>query len=696
MNVKPYKKRENSDFFIFTNNNIINNFEINSQGKIQEKLITINSHNIPYPKENKIKELEITLKPNKINRIISPQNNQPYLKPKFKLKNRNSFFIKKKNNKNKTKNEFMTNEGIKDLNLNLLKIYYDENEKSIKIIRDKDMNKEKKQKVYKYDIKNNLNSNKNTDKKNINKNNNDLSSLKNTKSKKGNNFKYLYPDTPSQSTTTENKSDTKSRKAQIKNGTTNSKKQSNGKNENKNVINEKSKIINHNIYYDNLPLFLKKKKQLKKIGRSYKDLYNYNKILNNNEKKSSLKKTLSNKNQGISKDILIKKINFNNIEKDSSNEPQKKKFVSHKNNLSLNMTFERENIKNILYKKSNNINNINNNIKKLYISSVKTRNIPDLKKNNINNLNNFDNIRSCKNAQRNTIQFPESYLFNFYRERKREFLRNKSFVNQNMNLTNNNSNNISRESSFFEPQSNLSFTLFKNNTNNFVNENNESILNKTKNILKLNETKNINTYKNPKKFIILNNYESNFNRYPKRVIQQSHKNFREKIINIPNISYYVNSTSMKESEKEKMSQNNFNKNKRPCSLYFNKNILSKEKEKCNISLNDYYNYNNAVYKNNNLTINNININQNNFKNEFDIKNNINKLSKLNNNLKKFIGMNQNENNSMQNLCNINQKNNDNNNIFKFNRNKINNFKHTHNTSLNIGHSFLSLNKLNNL
>ena len=70
-----------------------------------------------------------------------------------------------------------------------------------------------------------------------------------------------------------------------------------------------------------------------------------------------------------------------------------------------------------------------------------------------------------------------------------------------MNLTNNNnSNNISRESSFFEPQSNLSFTLFKNNTHNYMNENNESILNKTKNILKLNETKNLNAYKNRKKF----------------------------------------------------------------------------------------------------------------------------------------------------------------------------------------------------
>ena len=571
------------------------------------------------------------------------------------------------------------------------------NGKNIKIVRDKNIYKDKIQNNNKNDIKNSSN-NKTT---NMNKTNNDFSSFKNTKSKKGNSLKknkYLYPDTPSQSTTTENKSDTKSRKTQINNGSTNSKKLSNGKN--KNVINEKSKIIKENIYYDNLPLFLRKKKELKKIGKTYKDLYNNNKKLNKNEKKSSREKTLNNKGHAINKDILIKKINFNNIEKESLNEPKKKKFISHKNNLSLNMIFEGENIKKILYKKSNNINN--NNIKKLYISSAKTRNIPDLKKINIINLNNFDNIRSCKNDQRNTIQFPESYLFNFYRERKREFFRNKSFGNQNMNLTNNNSNNISRESSFFEqPQSNLSFTLFKNNTYNFMNENNESILNKTKNILKLNEAKN-NAYKNSKKYIILDNYESNFDRYPKRIIQQSHKNFREKIINIPNISYFMNSKSMKETEKENILENKLNKNKRPCSLYFNKNILGKEK--CNISLNDYYN--NAVYKNNNLTINNININQNNLeynkhiaetsKNEFDIKNNINKLSKLNTNLKKFIGMNHNQNNSMQNLCkDINQKNNNNSNIFKFNRNKINNIKHSHNTSLNIGHSFLSLNKAYN-
>ena len=511
MNVKPYKKRENSDFFKPINSNILNNIDINSQGKIQEKLITINAHNIPYPKENKIKELEITLKPNKINNIIiSPKNDhQPYLKPKFNLKNRNSFFIK---SKNKVKTEFMTNDGIKDLNLNLLRIYYDENGKNIKIIREKDINKEKeKEKNNKNDIKNNSN-NKTSNKKNKINNINDSSSNKNTKSKKGTNSKenkYFYPDTPSQSTTTENKSDTKSIKTRTKNGTTNSKRQSDDKN--KNSINEKNKIFKEKVYYDNLPLFLKKKKQLKKIAKTYKDLYNINKKINNNGKKQSYEKTQNNKIQNINnKDVLIKKINFNNIE---VKETQKKKFISHKNNLSLNMTFERENIKNILYKKNN-----NNNLKKLYISSVKTRNVPDLKKINNDNLNNFDNIRSCKNAQRNTIQFPESYLFNFYRERKKEFFRNKSFGNQNMNLTNNYSNNISRESSFYEqPQSNLSFTLFKNNAQNFMNENNESILNKTKNILKLNEAKkNYFTNNNSKKYIILNNYESNFDRYPKQ------------------------------------------------------------------------------------------------------------------------------------------------------------------------------------
>ena len=92
MNVKIEKRIDNSDYFNHINN--LNDNDFNTKGKIQEKLITINTSSIPFPKENRIKELEITLKPRKMNRILSPKN-EPYLKPQFKLKNRNSFFIKK-------------------------------------------------------------------------------------------------------------------------------------------------------------------------------------------------------------------------------------------------------------------------------------------------------------------------------------------------------------------------------------------------------------------------------------------------------------------------------------------------------------------------------------------------------------------------------------------------------------------------
>ena len=349
----------------------------------------------------------------------------------------------------------------------------------------------------------------------------------------------------------------------------------------------------------------------------------------------------------------------------------------------------------------------------MYISSVKTRNSKESK---YSSLNNFDNIysfnHSSKNAQRNTIQFQDNYLFNFFRKSKKDVYRNNAFGNHNQNLTNNNSYNFSRESSLLEQQ-NLSFnnSLFKNKTLNFINENNENILNKTKNILKLNQNQKFRTNQNSKKYLMLDNYESNFNRYPKRIIQQSHKNFREKIINIPNISYIINSTTMNE-EKNKiiLDNNNFNRNQRPCSLYFNKNNFIKKEKNCNLSLNDYYN--NAVYKNNNLTINNININQNNLgfnkriyknfatfgnKKEIDIDNNINKLTKLNMNLKKYIHNNQ--NNSSENLNKelnkqrISDVEHRENNIFKFNRNK-DNIKHSHNSSLNFIPSLLSLNRAN--
>ena len=704
MNVKLYKRRENSDYYKHINYSLNNN-DFNTQGIIQEKLITINNNSIPIPRENRIKELEITLKPKKMNRIISPKN-EPYLKPKLKLKNRNSFCINNKKSKNKEKNIFTKNNETNDINLNKSEIFCDGNGKKMKIINYKNIFKENKQnnKIIN-ENKENYSNNKKVRKNYIN----EYSTIRKSKKKGGGKneqkLKYLYTDTPSQSTTTENKSDTKSRKTQTKNGTTNSKKQTNNKN--KSGINEKTKIIKENIYYDNLPLFLQKKKQFKKICRTYKDIYNDNKKINNNDKMHLLEKTMNNNKSGIIKDLLIKKINFNNIRRETSNESnieKKKRFISHKNNLSLNITYDKENIRQILEKENNNKGkNGNNNIKKLYISSVKTRNVGEAKKTNFNDLDNINYFNhSNKNAERNTIQFPENYLFNFFRNQKKDFFRNNSLGNQNPNLTNNSSLIASIDSLFLDQQ-NLSFNnnLIRNKTINQLTEHNKNILNKTKNILKFNENQRFCSNQNSKKYLVLDNYESNFNRFPKRIIQQSHKNFREKIINIPNVSYIINSNTMKECHNESLPNNIFNRNKRPCSLYFNKNNIIKKENQGNISLNDYYQ--NDIYKNNNLTINNININQNNlgfnrhiYKNfqtfennkEMDINNNINKLNKFNINLKKFISNNQ--NNSSENLYKeINNQRMNNNNIFKFNRNKIN-IRHSHNTSLNYIPSILSL------
>ena len=112
MNVNQNQRKENYDYFIFYNTNL-NNQKFNMQGKIQEELITIKANNtinnnIPLPRKSKIKELEISLKPNKINSIISPKN-EPYLKPKFHIKNRNSFCIKNNNSKCQKYNIFIKN-----------------------------------------------------------------------------------------------------------------------------------------------------------------------------------------------------------------------------------------------------------------------------------------------------------------------------------------------------------------------------------------------------------------------------------------------------------------------------------------------------------------------------------------------------------------------------------------------------------
>ena len=718
MNVNQNQRKENYDYFIFYNTNL-NNQKFNMQGKIQEELITIKANNtinnnIPLPRKSKIKELEISLKPNKINSIISPKN-EPYLKPKFHIKNRNSFCIKNNNSKNKYNNSFKTNDIRQDINLNLFKLYYDEQGEQVKIIKDKN-----------FYIDNQNNNNNDIDNNSNYKTNNkigksdfidDLSSTndtKNTRTKKSKNslgIKSLYLDTPSQSTTRKNKSGTKSIKTLTKNGTTNSKKLSNSKNKNQ----KENKLIKKEINYEKLNIYLEGKKKFRKMCKTYKDIYNGTKKINNNnniKSKGFEKIANNNKKTKKCKDILTKKINFDNYEKDfSENKNDKKKFISHKNNLSFNMTFERENIKNILNKVSNNVNNtINNNIKKLYISSIKTRNIKKSKKNNLNKLDNIYTFnQSTKNAQRNTVQFNDNYLIHFFKERKKDNLKNNSFGYNNLNLTNNNSyNNISRDSLLFD-KSNLSFNcnLFNNNSlNNFINDKKENILKKTKNILKLNDkSQKILTNINSRRCLILDNYKSKFESYPKRIIQQSHKNFREKIINIPNLSYFMNSKTMNQAEKN-IILDNYN-NKRTFPIYHNKNFIKKEKN--NMSFNNYYN--NAVYKNNNLTIDNININPNSlgfnknigenfnnfYKKEIDINKNINKLSKLNYNLKKFI----NRKNQVKNLpTETNHKindniNNNNNNIFKFNRNKSNlGYSSSNNTGMNDFPSLFQLNRSN--
>jgi len=718
MNVNQNQRKENYDYFIFYNTNL-NNQKFNMQGKIQEELITIKANNtinnnIPLPRKSKIKELEISLKPNKINSIISPKN-EPYLKPKFHIKNRNSFCIKNNNSKNKYNNSFKTNDIRQDINLNLFKLYYDEQGEQVKIIKDKN-----------FYIDNQNNNNNDIDNNSNYKTNNkigksdfidDLSSTndtKNTRTKKSKNslgIKSLYLDTPSQSTTRKNKSGTKSIKTLTKNGTTNSKKLSNSKNKNQ----KENKLIKKEINYEKLNIYLEGKKNFRKMCKTYKDIYNGTKKINNNnniKSKGFEKIANNNKKTKKCKDILTKKINFDNYEKDfSENKNDKKKFISHKNNLSFNMTFERENIKNILNKVSNNVNNtINNNIKKLYISSIKTRNIKKSKKNNLNKLDNIYTFnQSTKNAQRNTVQFNDNYLIHFFKERKKDNLKNNSFGYNNLNLTNNNSyNNISRDSLLFD-KSNLSFNcnLFNNNSlNNFINDKKENILKKTKNILKLNDkSQKILTNINSRRCLILDNYKSKFESYPKRIIQQSHKNFREKIINIPNLSYFMNSKTMNQAEKN-IILDNYN-NKRTFPIYHNKNFIKKEKN--NMSFNNYYN--NAVYKNNNLTIDNININPNSlgfnknigenfnnfYKKEIDINKNINKLSKLNYNLKKFI----NRKNQVKKLpTETNHKindniNNNNNNIFKFNRNKSNlGYSSSNNTGMNDFPSLFQLNRSN--
>ena len=815
MNINNNRKSQKSDHSL---NDKITSKYYSSSGKIKEKFIMFNNEK-SNTKENKIKELEIIIKNTKIENKIpkipksngnsklnsiqkskKTPNKEPYLKPKFCVKNKNSFSIKHKNknlNKNKTNNN-NTNDEINNIYLNFFKVYYDENGKKIKIIKNKSNYKKNKSKeivltqksnnknirsntnIINYNINNYNNNNSNNNY--INKENNDNNKLKknyNTDlsdsifSKKKNNnknnlleIKYFYPDTPSQSTATDNKSIAKS-------GTVLTNKDDN----NNNIINpvssfitinkdfnmnEKNNIIRDNIYYDNLPLFLKKRNILKKNDKKYKKKNIDKKIILNKADKISMKESVRKLNTELSQGLLKTKFNdgrftmhhksSDNNEKDininlnSYNKNILKNDINLDNrinyfhndisNLTLNMTFEQNNITNTI-----NTNPDNSKIKNIYISSFKKRNMKkELHKLNPLCLNNkLENIEGRTRNIRHSIGLRGNYiLFNYYRDQNSNIKENNSRGYQNMK--NYNSNLDSKNNSLHD-DSNLSYNRnniirYKSsnyfNTNAFINSINEneiSILNKTKEILKINDdeneknnnillseidnNQNDNNIISNRKTITLNN-SYNYLDFLRNSFFENHKNkYNEKIINIPNIEYYSNAKTINEISQQNIGSNfsQFSKIKRPCSLYINKKLGENDKiNKRSFTLSDYYN--NAIDRDTHLNMN-LNNNVNNFSSIYDndrnknyqykriIKNNISnngdefrqkqfafdKNKTLNNNTNnRFINLNQNDDSQQL----INRKIN---NIFKFNRNKYF-IKHSANSSLNFIPSAFLMNKNN--
>ena len=122
----------------------------NHPGKIKEKFIKLNEEK-PIRNVKRIKDLGISDKYSMLSHIIkkSPKtsnnskakniknsnNNEPYSKPTFQIKTHNAISIKNEKKKNKISNNL--NDEINNIYLNFIKIYYDENGKKIKIIKNK-------------------------------------------------------------------------------------------------------------------------------------------------------------------------------------------------------------------------------------------------------------------------------------------------------------------------------------------------------------------------------------------------------------------------------------------------------------------------------------------------------------------------------------------------------------------------------
>ena len=664
MNINIYKENPNEEKSLIINDK--KNGGNNHPGKIKEKLIMLNEEKT-IKNENRIKDLNAATHStiNQINMIVPKTsnnskvksakksiNNEPYLKPTFQMNNKNSISIKNIK-KNKISNNNL-NEEINNIYLNFFKVYYDENGKKIKIIKNKSTLKKNKSRELLLTQKN-LNSNKISvnkgnifNKKKLKKNcDTDILNINSPKKIEDNNIieiKYHYPDTPSQSTTTENKSLAKSKSFVNKEEFINNKKKSLNAQNNENIITDKN----------NRNDFIKDKIYHKENDKKFKKK---NIVVNSNaSRKIFIKKSPKKLRAELSQGLLMQKF-YNNdfnfsINKSNTrgrslrnsmkdfiiNDNKINYFHNNISNLTFNMTFEENNFPN--YNKSRG----NSYIKNIHISSPSKKDIEKNQNKYINPFtlnNNFEKIENNNNNNiRNSEGFKKNYLlFNFYKD-KINGQSDKSFAFQKVN--NFYSNLCSRNNSINDDSlsyNNYNIMRYNNsnilNANTYMVENDNNILNKTKEILKMNQHKpnpNIFNYKNIKN-AIFSHLKTNFDLSPNSIIFEKNNCLTKSISNniknkntmcTPIIDYNLNPKKEKEKENEKEKEkekikngkiinlSQFNKLKRPCSLYFSKKTTEKEKiNNTNFNLGDYYSC--AIDKDSHLN-SNINITHKNTRN----------------------------------------------------------------------------------
>ena len=691
MNINIYKEKQNEE-----NSQKFNNKKLGKNiqpGKIMEKYIMLNEEktvrNEKRIKDSGIEVMHSTLsqinmkvpKTSNNSKVNSPKksiNNEPYLKPTFQKNNKNVISIKKKN---KISNNL--NEEINNIYLNFFKIYYDEKGKKIKIIKNKSTLKKNKSKELLLTQKN-ISSNKNL----VNKGNDfnekklksncetDILDINSKKKIDDNNIieiKYHYPDTPSQSTTTENKSLAKSRSVVNKEEFISIKKKSLNAPNKENIITDKNNkntnCIKDKIYNKETDKKVKKK----------------NIVINNTtSKKIFFKKSPKKLKAELSQGLLMHKLynNYFNINKSNIRERNldmknsMKNFIINDNkinyfhnnisNLTLNMTFEEN-------KFTNNINKSPDNsfIKNIHISSLNKNNI-EKSQNIFNPFNMNSNLEKIENINNNNIRNSESFkenylLFNFYKD-KINGQSDKSFTFQKGNnfysnfCSRNNSNN--EDSLSCNNYNLIRYNILNNsNTDTYIIDKDNNLLNKTKEILKMNQQEPNNFNYKDIKNSLFSPIKSKIDLSPKSIKLErdicSTKNMNNIIINkntmcIPNINYNLSSKKEKEnSQKSKIIDlAQFIKLRRPCSLHFNKKLAEKEKiNKTNFNLSDYYSC--AIDKVSHLNSNINNIHKKNPRNiiyqspnnnkntvsEAEISYNINNNNTLKDN--KYININQN-------------------------------------------------------